>query len=95
MVNIQNDKNQAVSQSIITRGTSGVNISTIASTSNSNKQIVVSPRLTFNHTPRKYRDKGVTNIIEETTTKKRKTKDDDSAHEIYDKYNMTDTATII
>ena len=61
----------------------------------SNKQIIVSPRLTFNHTPRKHRDKGATNIIEATTTKKRKTKDDDSDNEICGKYKMTDTATTI
>ena len=44
-------KNQAVPQSVITRGTLGVNISIITLTSNSNKQIVLSPRLTYNHTP--------------------------------------------
>ena len=37
MANIQNDKNQAVPQRFITRGTSGENISTITSTSSSNK----------------------------------------------------------
>ena len=75
----------------ITRGTSGENISTITSTSSSNKQIVVSPRLTYTHTPCKHGDKGATNIIEETTTKKRKTKDDDSDHEICSKYHNTAT----
>ena len=46
------------------RGTSAVNISTITSTSNSNKQIIVSPRSTFNCTPRrqKLQDKGARNI---------------------------------
>ena len=91
----QNDKNQAVPQRFITRGTSGENISTITSTSSSNKQIVVSPRLTYTHTPRKHEDKGATNIIEETTTKKQKTKDDDSDHEICSKYHSEDHVMIV
>ena len=95
MANIQNDKNQAVPQRFITRGTSGENISTITSTSSSNKQIVVSPRLTYVRTPNKHRDKGTTNIIEETITKKRKSKDDDRDQDISSKYNMTDTTTTI
>ena len=63
IVQNQNDTNQTVPQSIISRGTSAVNISTITSTSNSSTQIIVSPR-SFNRTPRRqqHQDKGATNI---------------------------------
>ena len=77
----------------------GVNISTITSTLNSKKQIIVSPRPTFNRTPRRqqHQDKRATNIIAEQTTKKRKTNEsvDDSDHKICSKYKTTDTATTI
>ena len=91
----QDDKNQTVPQSVITRGTSEVNISTITSTSNSNKQIVVSPRRTYIHTPRKHRDEETINIIEETITKKQKTKDDDRDQENSGRIEMKDITTTI
>ena len=91
----QNDKNQAVPQKFITGGTSREKISTITSTSSSNNQIVESPRLTYVHTPNKYRDKVTTNIIEETIRKKQNTKDNDRDHDISSKYNITDTITTI
>ena len=94
----QNDTNQTVPQSIISRGTSAVNISTITSTSNSSQQIIVSPR-SFNRTPRRqqHQDKVATNITAKQTTKKRKTNEnrDDSDHVDCSKYTATETATTI
>ena len=90
----QDNKNQTVPQSVITGGTSEVNISTITSTSNSHKQIVVSPRLTYIQTPRKNRNEEAinVNVIEESMKKKRKAKDSDQES---NKIKMTDTATTI
>ena len=76
IVQNQNDTNQTVPQSIISRGTSAVNISTITSTSNSNKQIIVSSKPTFNRTPRRqqHQDKGATNITHKIDNEEAKNK---------------------
>ena len=52
IVQNQNDTNQIVPQSIISRGTSAINISAITSPSISSQQIIVSRR-SFNRTPRR------------------------------------------
>ena len=90
----QDNKNQTVPQSVITGGTSEINISTITSTSNSHNQIVVSPRRAYIRTPRKDRDKEAinVNVIEESMKKKRKAKDSDQES---NKTKMTDTAIMI
>ena len=90
----QDNKNQTVPQSVITAGTSEVNISTITSPSNSHNQIVVAPRLTHISTPRKNRDKEASNVnvIEESMKKKQKAKDSDQE---CNKIKMKDTATTI
>ena len=66
-------QNQIVQQKTITGGTSVENMSTLTSTSSSNKQIMVSPR-PFIFTPRQQQNQdGITTIVTvEQTTKKRK-----------------------
>ena len=78
-----------VPQNISTRET-GVYISAITSTSDSNK-LVVSPRRRINYSSRVDHDKGESAVIEASTIKKRKTKDDESDNGRSGKYTMTET----
>ena len=77
-------QNQIVPQKTITGGTSVENMSTLTSTSSSNKQIMVTPR-PFIRTPRRQQNQdGITTIVTvEQTTKKRKSNEkiEDRDHE--------------
>ena len=87
-------QNQIVPQKTITGGTSVENMSTLTSTSSSNKQAIVSPR-SFIHTPRQQQNQdGITTIVTvEKTTKKRKSNKKIEDKETSGKYQMTDTTT--
>ena len=95
MIDIQKEKtqviqclvefqNQIVPQKTITGGTSVENMSTLTSTSSSNKQIMVLPR-PFIRSPRRQQNQdGITTIVTvEKTTKKRKSNEkiEDRDHE--------------
>ena len=89
-----NFQNQIVPQKTITGGTSVENMSTLTSTSSSNKQLMVSPR-PFNRTPRRQQnqDGGTAIITVEQITKKRKSNERIEDKETGGKYQMTDITT--
>ena len=86
-------QNQIVPQKTITGGTSLENMSTLTSTSSSNKQLMVSPR--FTRTPRRQQnqDGGTAIVTVEQITKKRKSNERIEDKETGGKYHMTDTTT--
>ena len=87
-------QNQIVPQKTITGGMSVENMSTLTSTSSSNKQIMTSPR-SFIRTPRQQQNhEGITTIVTiEKMTKKRKSNERIEDKEVSGKYQMTDTTT--